>query len=91
MTELARNCYRKFERYIALASELENQLPGDDGWSVVIRFYAALHLMNCYLVGKGIIHFEIASANHEDRRRIMERCPELRDAPKKYRDLIRPE
>jgi hypothetical protein len=66
MTELASRCYRKYQRNVALAEALEANLPSDDGWSVVVRFYAALHLVNAFLMDEGNVNFELASTAHED-------------------------
>ena len=87
MSEQARHCYRKFERIAAIAVALEEHLPENDGWSVVVRFYAALHLMNAYLLDKKNETLNLKSTAHDLRKKAMEACPELRDAPKKYRDL----
>jgi hypothetical protein len=66
---------------------MEQQLPEHHGWSCVVRFYAAVHLMTAYLIDKPRVRFDPASAEHAERKRAMDRCPELRDAPKRYRQL----
>jgi hypothetical protein len=87
MTELAECCYRRYQQHVALADWLEANSPASEGWIVVVRFYATLQLMNAYLVDKGNVRLRLDATAHEDRKRAMERCPELRDAPKKYRAL----
>jgi hypothetical protein len=87
MTELAQRCYRKFERNLILAQALEEHLPDDDGWSIVMRFYAALQLVNAYLIDKKNVVLKPATAAHEQRKAAMEKCPELREVPQKYRSL----
>ena len=88
MSELAKRCYRRYERNVSLADELEKQLSvDDDGWSVVVRFYAALHLISSYLIDKETVSFKLSATAHEGRKKAMAKCPELRDAPGKYRAL----
>jgi hypothetical protein len=67
----------------ALAAEMERQFPNHRGWSCVVRFYAALHLMNAYLVDKHSLRFDPESTEHKARTHAMAHCPELRDAPPK--------
>jgi hypothetical protein len=87
MSEKANRCYDRYKQNVALAAEMEEQLDDDRGWSCVVRFYAALHLVNTYLIDKSNIRFDPASTEHKERKAAMERCPELRDAPQKYRHL----
>ena len=87
MSETARLCYGKYEKNSVLALALEDQFPDNEGWSVVVRCYAALQLMNAYLLDKANVKLKLDAADHELRRKAMAQCPELRDAPRKYRDL----
>jgi hypothetical protein len=87
MSDHAKACYAKFKENIALAARIELKLPDDKAWSCVVRFYAALHLMNAYLIDKGHVQFDPGSAEHMERKKAMDHCPELRDAPKRYRQL----
>jgi hypothetical protein len=87
MSDRAQACLEKFKANAALAVRIEEKLPDDKAWSCVVRFYAAVHLMNTYLIDKSHVHFDPVAAEHTERRRAMERCPELRDAPKRYRQL----
>jgi hypothetical protein len=72
---------------VALAVEMEQQFPSHHGWSCVVRFYAALHLMNAYLVDKQHLRFDPESTEHKARTHAMAKCPELRVAPQHYRNL----
>ena len=87
MSERARECYEKFLANAALANRLEQQIPQDGGWNCVVRFYAALHLINAFLIDKRNVKFDTTAASHQDRKKAMEKCPELRDAPYWYREL----
>jgi hypothetical protein len=88
MSELAKSCYRRYERNLALADVLEKQPSiDDDGWGIVVRFYAALHLISSYLIDKGTVSFRLNDIDHERRKIAMAKCPEFRDAPGKYRAL----
>jgi hypothetical protein len=87
MNDVAKRCYRKFEQYSAIARLIEDHGISDEGWSIVIRFYAALHLVNAYLVEKTNVALNLDATAHEHRKKAMRNCPELRDAPKKYREL----
>jgi hypothetical protein len=87
MSDDARDCFQKNLANVVFARKLEEQFPDDAAWSCVIRFYAALHLLNAYLIDKRNARFDPDDAAHVERRRAMECCPELRDAPKKYREL----
>jgi hypothetical protein len=87
ITEQAQECLARYRHNVELAERIEVHLPEDAGWSCVIRFYAALHLITAYLIEKTNIRFQPSGAAHLDRKRVMEKCPELRDAPKKYREL----
>jgi len=87
MSYRAKACYEKFKENAALATRIEAQLPDDKAWSCVVRFYAAVHLVNTYLIDKSQIQFDPASAEHSERKKALDRCPELRDAPRRYRQL----
>jgi hypothetical protein len=87
MSAKAQKYYARYLENIALAADTEESMPNDRGWSCVVRFYAALHLMTAYLVDKRNVRFNPASTEHEGRKNAMSQCPELRDAPSRYRDL----
>ena len=87
MSDVARLCYQKYEENIALAALLEIHAPDDGGWIAVVRFYAALQLMNAYLVDKTNVRLQLDSAAHDHRKKALDKCPELREAPKRYRAL----
>ena len=87
MSDQAAACYEKYKQNMALAVKMERQFPDYLGWSCVVRFYAALHLINAYLIDKSSLHFDPGSTEHKERKKAMEQCPELRDTPQKYRQL----
>ena len=87
MSAGAAKYYDLYNANVALAAEMEEQFSNHRGWSCVVRFYAALHLMNAYLVNKPNIRFDPESTEHKARTHAMGQCPELRDAPQKYRNL----
>jgi hypothetical protein len=87
MSERAQASFAKFQENVARAARIEEKLPDDEAWSCVVRFYAAVHLINAYLIDKSQVRFDPASAEHTERKKAMDRCPELRDAPKRYRQL----
>lgn len=87
MGDQPRKSYEKFRANIALARRIEEQLPDDVAWNWVVRFYAALHLMNTYLIDKHNVPSDPSVTAHTDRKRAMDRCPELPDAPQRYRGL----
>lgn len=87
MSDDAAKYYELYKTNHALAGAMESQFPNHRGWCCVIRFYAALHLMNAYLVDKRSLGFDPESTEHKARTHAMARCPELRDAPKSYRNL----
>jgi len=87
MSEEAKACYEKYKQNVELTGKIERQLPDNLAWSCVIRFYAALHLINAYLIDKSTVHFDPTSTEHKERKKVMDQCPELRDAPQKYRQL----
>jgi hypothetical protein len=87
MSEEARSHYARYAENLTLAVEIEKLLPRARAWACVIRFYAALHLINAFLVDKGNLRFDPESTEHKERKQAMTRCPELRDVPEKYRRL----
>jgi hypothetical protein len=87
MSHNAANYFALCQTNAALAAEMEKQFPAHRGWNCVVRFYAALHLMNAYLIDKRNIDFDPESTEHKERTQAMVRCPELRDAREKYRWL----
>src|SRR5262245_57387844 len=87
MSPRAEACYAKFADNLSLAERLEQTLPDQKQWSCVVLFYATLHLLNAYLIDKKQISLAPSSTEHAERKKAMNRCPELRDAPKKYRQL----
>lgn len=87
MTEHAQKHYVRFLDNVALAADMEESMQDDRGWACVARFYAALHLINAYLLSKSNLRFNPGATEHQDRKSAMARCPELRDAPDKYRLL----
>jgi len=54
MSDLAKKHYARYLENISLAEEIEKHLPARRAWSCVARFYAALHLMNAFLIDKAI-------------------------------------
>jgi len=87
ISDEAQECYERFQASAGFARKLEEQFPNQAEWSCVVRFYAALHLVNAYLIDKRNVRLNPAATAHADRRKALENCPELRDAPKKYREL----
>jgi hypothetical protein len=87
MTDHAQECFDKYLTNAKFAQSLEAQFANDLAWSCVVRFYAALHLVNAYLIDKRNVKLDTATAAHLERKRAMDACPELRDAPRKYREL----
>lgn len=87
MSESARTYYERFLHNASFAERIEVSLPEDQNWSCVVRFYAVLHLMSAYLVLKSNVSFDPTSASHHQRKADMSKCPELRTAPQRYRDL----
>jgi hypothetical protein len=87
MTDEAQKCYEKYHGNAVFARKLEDEFPDETAWSCVVRFYAALHLINAYLIDKKNVRLDPKTAAHVERKRAMERCPELRDAPHRFREL----
>jgi hypothetical protein len=85
MSDNAIACLKRYQANAAFASELEVAMRLE--WTSVVRFYAALHLVNAYLIDKANVKFEPESAAHEWRKKAMKRCPELRGAPDHFREL----
>jgi uncharacterized protein (UPF0332 family) len=58
----------------------------DPTWSIVFRFYAAIHLMQAYLLAKGDARFDASS--HMERLMAIKKCTELgRRFEEQYKDL----
>jgi hypothetical protein len=56
--------------------DFAERLRGDKhSWEIVVRFYAALHLLEAYMLTKGT-RFE--AVRHEDRKAAIRKSPELR-------------
>jgi hypothetical protein len=87
MTDEAQACYAKFQGNVAFARKLEERFPDDAAWSCVVLFYAALHLINAYLIDKKDVRFDPDTAAHDEQKKAMARCPELREAPARFREL----
>ncbi len=87
MSARAALCYEKYLANASFATALAVQFPDRADWSCVLQFYAALHLMNAYLIDKSIVNLDPLNVIHDDRRQAMKQCPELRDAPKRFREL----
>ena len=87
MNDRAKKHHARYLENVALADDMEQHMPNDRGWSCVVRFYAALHLMNAYLVGKNNVRLKPGATDHQERKAVMAQCPELRDAPDRYRRL----
>jgi hypothetical protein len=87
MSAKSQRHYDRYKDNLALAVELEEKLDDVRGWSCVVRFYAALHLVNAYLIDKPSLRFDPKSSDHKERKAALARCPELRETPDKYRLL----
>src|SRR5437879_3756044 len=87
MNERAHGYYAKYKHNVELAERILQSLPEDSDWSCVVMFYAALHLMTAYLAAKHKVSFDPTESGHPERKRAMEKCPELRDSPLRYRNL----
>ena len=55
MSDRAQACFAKFQENVARAARIEEKLPDDKAWSCVVRFYAALHLVNAYMIDKAAL------------------------------------
>ena len=87
MSDSAKKHYARYVENVSLATDMEQRMPNDRGWNCVVRFYAALHLVNAYLVDKSNVRLKPSATDHKERKAVMAQCPELRDAPDKYRRL----
>src|SRR5713101_7725754 len=87
MNERAQARYERYKHNVELAQRIHQSLPEDADWSCVIMFYAALHLMTSYLAAKHNVSFDPTEGGHLERKKAMEKCPELRDSPLRYRNL----
>ena len=63
MSAKAKHCFDQYQKNFTLAIELEEKLDDDGGWSCVVRFYAALHLINAYLIDKTNLRFDPLSSD----------------------------
>ncbi|MGD0836909.1 MAG: hypothetical protein ABSB49_09740 [Polyangia bacterium] len=64
------------KQHEASAQSLAHLLP-EEGWRIVVNFYAALHIVDAYLVSKNPA---LKPKNHEDRACKMNQFPELRES-----------
>jgi hypothetical protein len=87
MKEAAQQHYGKYLHNSALAKRIETSLPADQDWACVVMFYTAVHLMTAYLIMKHNVALDPSSAVHPERKKAMDRCPELKDSRDKYRQL----
>jgi hypothetical protein len=85
MNEIAQEHYQRYLHNAALAKRIETSLPDDRDWACVVLFYAAVHLMTAYLVMKHNVALDPSSAVHPERKKAMDRCPELKDSRDRYR------
>jgi hypothetical protein len=83
----AQQHYDRYSHNVALARRIEASVPGDLDWACVVMFYAAVHLMTAYLVMKSNVVLDPSAAVHPERKKAMDRCPELKDSRDKYRQL----
>jgi hypothetical protein len=87
MNERALEFYRRYVHNLGLAQRAESALPNDKDWVSVFLFYAAVHLMNAYLLTKRNVVFDPKKAEHTSRWQAIMQCPEIRHARADYRDL----
>lgn len=87
MNQAARAHYERYLHFSKPAKRIEAALPDDCDWACVAMFYAAVHLMTAYLVTKHNVALDPFGAVHPERKRAMDRCPELKDSRDKYRQL----
>jgi hypothetical protein len=87
MNDLAQLHYDRYLHNVALAQRLETALPEDIDWVCVVLFYAAVHLLTAYLVLKQNVSFDPAAGSHPQRKKALDACPELKSAPRKFREL----
>jgi len=87
MNKRAQEHYARYQHNVELAQRILHSLPEDSDWTCVVLFYAALHLMTAYLAAKHNISFDPTESGHLERKKAMDRCPELRDSPLRYRNL----
>lgn len=80
--------FDKYLNLVAVTQAIEVNLSAHLEWACVTLFYAAVHLVNSYLVLKPELNFQPSDAVHTDRdKTIRRRCPELQYAKDHYRDL----
>jgi hypothetical protein len=87
MNEAAQLHFGRYTHDVELARRIETRLPGDQDWACVAMFYAAMHLMTAYFITKSNVTLDPSSAVHPERKKAMDRCPELKDSRDKYRQL----
>ena len=87
MNERADRHYAKYKQNVELGERILQSLLEDSDWSCVVMFYAALHLLTAYLAAKHNVGFDPTESGHPERKKAMEKCPELRDSPLRYRNL----
>jgi hypothetical protein len=75
MSEKARRHFDRFTENDAPAAKIESLVPDALPWACVLRFYAALHLINAYLVDKGNIRFDPGATEHKERKQAMGASP----------------
>src|SRR5690606_29674190 len=83
--EESRDHYERWKINRELAERYRIQL-GDDfpDWEIVIRFYAALHLVQAFLITKD---HRFHASKHSDRMHALRRSPELNNMIRAYRML----
>lgn len=69
------------------ADQYSSAFSADHDWTIVFRFYAALHLTHGYLLTKGNLALDIKS--HGDRKAAIKRCPELNNRFRAHYDDLR--
>ncbi|HEX3146791.1 MAG TPA: hypothetical protein VHR66_01740 [Gemmataceae bacterium] len=81
--------YDRYSHNVGLAQRIERSLPDDLSWVSVALFYAAVHLLNAYLLSKSSISgFSPTSAVDTSRQKLIEdHCPELKAHSRRYRQL----
>src|SRR5207237_10455353 len=70
-----------------LGQRMKASFPRDQDWTCGVMFYATMHLMTAYLITKSNVTLDPSSAVPPERKKAMDRCPELKDSRDKYRQL----
>jgi len=83
-SELAAEHDRQYHKLLAFIAKMESV---DPSWTCVVKFYASMHLITAYLVMKSNTRFDSDSGSHHERRKAIDRCPELNVAKRYYREL----